>query len=407
MGERRGRPGGRGRADPSERGRAVARAGGRARARDEPRRRGVRRRGGVDPRRGRSLVPLRPDLVGRPRHRALAHAPGGRRRDPRRDRPGVRRRRRPRGGASRDALHGAHARGARGADDVRAQAGGMGVRARSRPGAGDACDRRRPRREAVRRRRPVRRDRSRGRADRLRARRAGAGAELDADPAARPACRGAVRARARRLVARPLRHGDPASRAHGGARGRGALRPRPEGLVGDAAQAEPHHRGADLRARPRRPCQRDRRPGERRAVARARHLALVGRADRRARLVPRARLRARPVRVARGGPGREARAHARQPGVQPRALLQPAAPARPRRERAGSGRGVPPRPAPRDACVGRGARPARARERRMRRSRDESTSIASSTSAPTPVTSTPSSTGSARSSPLGVRRVAS
>ena len=49
-----------------------------------------------------------------------------------------------------------------------------------------------------------------------------------------------------------------------------------------------------------------RRPGERRAVARARHLALVGRADRAARLVPRARLRARSVRVARGRPGRQA-----------------------------------------------------------------------------------------------------
>ena len=73
---------------------------------------------------------------------------------------------------------------------------------------------------------------------------------------------------------------------------------RPEGLVGDAAQAEPDRRRADLRARARRAGKRARRARERRALARARHLALVRRARRAARLVPRDRLHARPLRVA-------------------------------------------------------------------------------------------------------------
>ena len=98
----------------------------------------------------------------------------------------------------------------------------------------------------------VRGDRPRGRAGRLRAARARAGADLDPDPPARPARRAALGARARRLVARPLRDRDPPPRPHRGARGRGAVRTRPEGLVGDAAQAQPDHRRADLRARPRR-----------------------------------------------------------------------------------------------------------------------------------------------------------
>ena len=72
-----------------------------------------------------------------------------------------------------------------------------------------------------------------------------------------------------RLVARPLRDRDPPSRPHRGARGRGAVRPRPEGLVGDAAQAQPDHGRAHLRDRPRRAGQLPRRPRERRPLARA------------------------------------------------------------------------------------------------------------------------------------------
>ena len=53
-----------------------------------------------------------------------------------------------------------------------------------------------------------------------------------------------------RLVTRSVCDGDPASRANRGARGRGAVRTRPEGLLCDAAQAQPGHRRADLRPGP-------------------------------------------------------------------------------------------------------------------------------------------------------------
>src|SRR5205823_4000423 len=85
-------------------------------------------------------------------------------------------------------------------------------------------------------------------------------------------------------------------------------------------------------------------------------LALVAGADRAPRRVPRARLHARPVRVARRGPRRPGRADAREPAVEPRPLLQPARAACARRVGSGPRRGVPPRPAPRDARLGRGAR---------------------------------------------------
>ena len=64
-----------------------------------------------------------------------------------------------------------------------------------------------------------------------------------------------------------LRHRDPPPAAHRGARGRGAVRQGPEGLVGDAAQAQPGrvraHHGPLARAARQRPGG----AGERRAVA--------------------------------------------------------------------------------------------------------------------------------------------
>ena len=106
---------------------------------------------------------------------------------------------------------------------------------------------------------------------------------------------------------------------------------------------------------------RARRARERRALARARHLALVGRAGRAPRRVPRGRLHARPLRLARRRARRPPRADAREPRREPRALLQPAAAARARRVRARARRGLPARAAARDARVGRGARLPRAR----------------------------------------------
>ena len=99
-----------------------------------------------------------------------------------------------------------------------------------------------------------------------------------------------------------------------------------------------------------------RRARERRALARARHLALVGRACRHPGRVPRARLHARPVRVARGRARRPPRAHAAQPRLEPRPLLLAAAAARARRVGARARRGVPARAAQRDARLGGGAK---------------------------------------------------
>ena len=62
-----------------------------------------------------------------------------------------------------------------------------------------------------------------------------------------------------RQLARPLRDRDPPPAAQRGARGRGAVRARPEGLLGDAAQAQPDHLRAHLRPRARAARQRRRR----------------------------------------------------------------------------------------------------------------------------------------------------
>ena len=163
------------------------------------------------------------------------------------------------------------------------------------------------------------------------------------------------RARAPRVVARPLRARDPAPRAHRGARGRGAVRQRPEGLVGDAAQAQPDRRRADLRARARRARRRARRARERRALARARHLALVGRARRASRLPssPSTTCSTASPGSSRGSSSDPERMRANLEATR-RALLQPAAAARARRVRARARRGVPARAAPRDARLGRG-----------------------------------------------------
>ena len=64
---------------------------------------------------------------------------------------------------------------------------------------------------------------------------------------ARPARGLYQRAGAGRRAVREDRAGSPAPAAHGSSGGRGAVRGRTEGLVGDAAQAESRHLRADLR----------------------------------------------------------------------------------------------------------------------------------------------------------------
>ncbi len=76
-----------------------------------------------------------------------------------------------------------------------------------------------------------------------------AGAGLDAGHPARPACDVFRDARRRRLVDRAARHRNPPSAAHRGAGSRGVLLGRPEGLVGDAAQAQSRAHGKPRRPR--------------------------------------------------------------------------------------------------------------------------------------------------------------
>ena len=93
---------------------------------------------------------------------------------------------------------------------------------------------------AVGRGRHLRRQRARGRGGGAEAARPRARGRVDAGGPARPPRRAARGDRVGGRRARALRHRDQAPPAHRGARGRGAVpRGRAEGLVGDAAQAQP------------------------------------------------------------------------------------------------------------------------------------------------------------------------
>ena len=102
----------------------------------------------------------------------------------------------------------------------------------------------------------------------------GGGAHLDAGGAARPARRVHVGPGPAGDQHREDRRPGASLPAHRGAGGRGVLRPRAEGLVGHAAQAQPHHLRAARGAGAGDPRQPDGRPRERAALARAGHLAL-------------------------------------------------------------------------------------------------------------------------------------
>ena len=108
----------------------------------------------------------------------------------------------------------------------------------------------------------------------------------------------------------------------------------PEGLLGDAAQAQPDHLRAHQRPGARAARQRRRRLRERAAVARARHLALLGRARRADRLDDARALPARPLRLGRRGARGLSRAHAPQHRRGARADVLGSRPARARRGRA-------------------------------------------------------------------------
>ena len=277
--------------------RGVRRGRPRARAHHRPRRRRVRRRRPAAHRRaGGGVGPLRADVVGRRRHRAVL---------------GPARRRRPRPRLDRrarhdDGRHGPHPpahrddrphpRHPRRADDVRRQGRAVGPAA----GAGPDPPRRGPgvdrRVQAVGRRRDVLQRRAGDRAVRRRAARAAAGAGDAGDrqgPPRRAALRagldgGDVRARRRRAAPPP---------AHRGVRGPRGLQAGPEGLVGDAPQAQPDLGRDDQRSGPGRALQPARRTAGCRAVARAGHLPFVGRAGRAARFIDARALHDPPTRT--------------------------------------------------------------------------------------------------------------
>ena len=186
-------------------------------------------------------------------------------------------------------------------------------------------------RQALGRGRQLLQRRSRGRGLRLRAPRA---PTRPVDPGPRPR-RGrgvAVRVRGARLVDRGVRVGGATPATHRGARGGGTLRHRrAEGLERDAAQAESVAVGAAVWSRPGVARQPAGGAGERRAVARARHVALVGRTHRAHRL-PRARLlHGGAVPGDRGRHGRARRPHAREPRGVARPRVQRVGDARARR----------------------------------------------------------------------------
>ncbi len=355
--------------DPAERG-----ARGRARGDPPPRHRRVRRRRRRAARRGGPLVPLRPHLLGRRRHRAFAADARGGRADPRGSRPRVRRRHRPRRGAPRDAADRPHARRPRRADDLRAQARRLGIRARARSRAGRAGARGDARRQALGRRRHLRRDRSRARAlacERLGLEPAPTSTQiLQRDRHAELLTALAVVASSLDSFALEIRH---LARTEVGE----VQEPFGRGQKGSSAM--PHKRN---------PVVAERICGLARVV---RACALVGlenvalwherdishsSAERvvDSRRIPRARLHARPLRLARGGPRRAARADAPQPRGEPLPLLQPARAATRSSSRASHATTPTGSCSARDARLGGGARlpralPHRRRDRLARRPR--------------------------------------
>ncbi len=146
---------------------------------------------------------------------------------------------------------GPHPRRPRRADDLRGQARGLRVRGAPQHAPARARGRGRVGGRAVRRGRHLRRQRPRDRGGGAAPARARARGRVDAGRAARPPRRAARGDRARGGGPRALCHRDPPPAADGGPRGRGALpRGRAEGLVRDAAQAQPDRDRAHLGHRP-------------------------------------------------------------------------------------------------------------------------------------------------------------
>ena len=264
----------------------------RARGRHAARRRGLRAERRRVRRSGRPLGALRAHVVGRARHGARAAAPCGRRSVARKDRAAARRDEAAGAVAPRDGDGRKDARGPRRADHLRTQGRPVDVRARPRSGAVAPRARGRGRGSDQRRRRDLRAGGPAGRGGGLREDRPAARGGFEPGRGARSPRRAHERARDHRDDARRCRDRDPAPRANRGPRGPRAVRRGAEGFERDAAQAQPGSERTDHRARPSDPRQPAGGAGERGAVARARHLALVGRARHPSGLDDRPRLHA-------------------------------------------------------------------------------------------------------------------
>ena len=306
-------------------------------------------------------------------------------------RPRVRRRRRRAEEHRGDPPDRADPRRARRADDVRAQARRLGVRARPRPPPPRPRARGAARRQALGRRRHLRRDRSRARADRLRAPRPRARAGLDADPPARPPRRAApalaVLASSLDTFALEIRHL---------ARTEVHEVEEPFGRGQKGSSAMPHKRNpvtaericglARIVRAPRSSASRTS-PSGTSGTSRTPRPSASSSPTRSSR-----RLHARPLRWLVEGlvvrPERMLRNLDASHGLyfSQRVLLALVD------SGLAAGRRLPARPAVRDARLGRGAAVPGHRRRATRDRPPASTSTPSSTPPPTPVTSTPSST---------------
>ena len=217
--------------------------------------------------------------------------------------------RRPGERAKGGACRGSDPRDAGRADHIRGQICAVGPPGRPRPpaaGVGSSAGRGW---QALGRRRDLFEHRTRDRNRSMPGPRSGAGPGDPGDRAG-PARRVPVRVRGGRFHGRADRDRDPPPGPDRGRRGGGTVRGGAEGLLGDAAQAQPRLVGASVRAGPGAARLPGRGARRRRAVARARHLAQLGRTDR----APRCH-RPHPVSAAQGDRSGVRARGARGPGA--------------------------------------------------------------------------------------------
>ena len=149
--------------------------------------------------------------------------------------------------APRDDHRRAHPRGPRGADHLRPPACRLRLRGRTQPAPARAGVRGGAGGQALGGRRHLRIGAPGGRAPGDGLARPASRGDLDPGSPPGPPRGGLRRDRAGRGRARALRDRDPKPSADRGARGRGAVRCHPEGLLGDAPQAQPDPHRAALR----------------------------------------------------------------------------------------------------------------------------------------------------------------